>query len=281
LASQPVRYGLYLPPFGPFGDPGVLVDLARRAEAAGWDGVFLWDHLVTDAMPIADPWTTLGAISQVTERILIGTMVTPLARRRPWVVARHGSALSRLSGGRFVLGTGLGSDESGDFSRFGEPGDRREWASRYDEGLEIVRSMWSGRAFQHDGPHYRLDVAAAPAEPHPIPIWAACSILDRPAVIRRAAGVDGIFPNPENRRLTADDLAAVVAAVRDTGLVGERRFEVAAAGNASPAWEEPPTVDLPGLIGAGLTWWMESLIHFDPLELSLKIVDAGPPRVQR
>jgi alkanesulfonate monooxygenase SsuD/methylene tetrahydromethanopterin reductase-like flavin-dependent oxidoreductase (luciferase family) len=280
VAGQSARYGVYLPPFGPFGDPAALVDLAIRAEAAGWDGVFLWDHVVTDAMPIVDPWTTLGAIAQATDRILFGTMVTPLARRRPWLVARHGSTLSRLSGGRFVLGTGLGSDESGDFSRFGEPTAPHERASRYDEGLEIVHSMWTGQAVQHDGAHYHLDLAATDREENRIPVWVGCTTLDKPVVIRRAAGTDGIFPNPEDHRITPDELAGVVAAVRETGLVGERPFEVAAAGNASPAWEEPLTVDLPGLIGAGLTWWMESLIHFDPLDLSLKIVDAGPPRAE-
>lgn len=273
-----MQFGVYLPPFGPFGDPAAVVELARRAETAGWDGVFLWDHVVTDATPVIDPWTTLGAIAQATDRILLGTMVTPLARRRPWVVARHGSTLSRLSGGRFVLGTGLGSDESGDFSRFGEPSGQRDRASRYDEALRIVRTIWSGRACQHDGTHYRIDLEATDPEPHRIPVWAGCSTLDNPTVIRRAAGVDGIFPNPGDHRITPEELAGVVAAVRDTGLVDDRPFEVAAAGNASPAWGEAPTADLPGLVDAGLTWWMESLIHFDPLDLSLKIVDAGPPR---
>ena len=79
--SDRVRYGLYLPPFGPFGDPVVLVDLAVRAEAAGWDGIFLWDHLVYQGMPIADPWTTLAAIAQATRRVRLGPMVTPLPRR--------------------------------------------------------------------------------------------------------------------------------------------------------------------------------------------------------
>jgi alkanesulfonate monooxygenase SsuD/methylene tetrahydromethanopterin reductase-like flavin-dependent oxidoreductase (luciferase family) len=97
-----LRYGVYLPPFGPFGDPKVLVELAVRAEAAGWDGVFLWDHVVSDARPIADPWTMLAAIAQATEKLLLGPTVTPLARRRPWIVARHASTVSRLSNGRLA-----------------------------------------------------------------------------------------------------------------------------------------------------------------------------------
>jgi alkanesulfonate monooxygenase SsuD/methylene tetrahydromethanopterin reductase-like flavin-dependent oxidoreductase (luciferase family) len=277
LTDIQLRHGVYLPPFGPFGDPAALVDLAVRAEAAGWDGVFLWDHLVTDAMPIVDPWTTLGAIAQATSRIQLGTMVTPLARRRPWVVARHAATLSRLSGGRCILGTGLGSDESGDFSRFGEPADVRTRAARYDEGLDVVRTMWTGRAYEHGGPHYYIRLEATAPEPHRIPIWVGSS-TNNPRVVERAARYDGIFPNPQDHRVVPDELAGIVAAVRRTGLAEGRPFDVAVAGNASHAWEEPVEVDLDGLARAGMTWWMESLIHFDPLDLSLKIVDAGPPR---
>jgi alkanesulfonate monooxygenase SsuD/methylene tetrahydromethanopterin reductase-like flavin-dependent oxidoreductase (luciferase family) len=189
------RFGVYLPPFGPFGDPAVLVDLAVRAEASGWDGVFLWDHLVRDAMPIADPWTTLGAIAQATRDLRFGPMVTPLARRRPWVVARHASTLSRLSGGRLILGTGLGSDESGDFSRFGEPTDVRTRSAMYDEGLEVIKAVWSGRAFHHRGQYYELDLDEGAADPYPIPVWVATS-TGHPQVLQRAATCEGIFPDP-------------------------------------------------------------------------------------
>ncbi|MEV6558083.1 LLM class flavin-dependent oxidoreductase [Nocardia sp. NPDC051756] len=273
MTGSHLRYGVYLPPFGPFGDPRNLVDLAVRAEAAGWDGVFLWDHLLGEAMPIADPWTTLGAITHATNRIQFGTTVTPLARRRPWVVARHAATLSNLSNGRFILGVGLGSDESGDFSRFGEPDDLRARSARLDEGLDIVRAMWSGQAYEHSGPHYRVRLEATTPHPHHIPIWVASS-TGNPKVIRRAARHDGIFPLPEDHTPTPGELTGLVAAVDKA-----ERFDVVVAGNASPAWNEPTTVDLAELSAAGMTWWMESLIHFDPLELSLEIVDAGPPRI--
>jgi alkanesulfonate monooxygenase SsuD/methylene tetrahydromethanopterin reductase-like flavin-dependent oxidoreductase (luciferase family) len=273
-----VRYGVYLPPFGPFGDPAALVGLAVRAEAAGWDGVFVWDHLVSGAMPIADPWTTLAAIAQVTTRVLLGPMVTPLARRRPWVVARHASTVSRLSGGRLILGAGLGSDESGDFSRFGEPASPRARSAMLDEGIEILRALWSGESCHHDGAQYQVTLEPSAPEPYPIPIWAA-STAAHPRVIRRAAACEGIFPNPPGLALAPDQLAGILAAVHRAGVPAGRVFDVAVAGNASPAWPEPATVDLRELAQAGMTWWMESLIHFDPLELSLEIVDAGPPRI--
>ncbi len=278
MADSPVRYGVYLPPFGPFGDPAALVDLAVRAEAAGWDGVFLWDHVVPQEAPIADPWTTLAAIAQATTRLRLGPMVTPLTRRRPWVVARHALTVSRLSGGRLIVGAGLGSDESGDFSRFGEPGSWPARSAMLDEALEILPALWSGRPWHHEGAHYQIDLGQSPPEPYPIPIWAASS-ASHPRVLRRAAACDGIFPNPPGPALTPDQLAGILARVHRVRLPAGRDFDVAVAGNASPAWAEPARSDLRGLAQAGMTWWMESLIHFDPLELSLRVVDAGPPRI--
>jgi alkanesulfonate monooxygenase SsuD/methylene tetrahydromethanopterin reductase-like flavin-dependent oxidoreductase (luciferase family) len=273
-----LRYAVYLPPFGPFGDPKVLVELAVRAETAGWDGVFLWDHVVTDAMPIADPWTTLGAIAHATERILLGPTVTPLPRRRPWVLARQASTVSRLADGRLVLGAGLGTDESGDFSSFGEPTDVGVRAAKLTEGLAVMRAMWAGEAVDHHGEHHHVHLPATEPEPYRIPVWMASS-TNHPNVIRRAAQCDGIFPNPGNRRPEPDDVASVVTGLRDAGLPADRDYDVAIPGNASPVWDNPGEIDLRGLHQAGMTWWMESLIHFDPLDLSMRVVDAGPPRI--
>lgn len=277
MSETRLRNAVYLPPFGPFGDPEVLVELAVRAEAAGWDGVFLWDHVVSDALPIADPWTTLAAVAHATERVLLGPTVTPLPRRRPWIVARHASTVSRLSRGRLVVGAGLGSDESGDFSRFGETTDPATRSAMLAEGLGVMRAMWAGEAIEHDGPHYRVRLPATSAEPHRIPVWMASS-TNHPQVLARAAECDGIFPNPDDHELTPDEVAALRDALRRAGVPGDRPFDIAVRGNASPAWEEEMDVDLAGLASAGATWWLESLIHFDPLELSMAVVDAGPPR---
>jgi alkanesulfonate monooxygenase SsuD/methylene tetrahydromethanopterin reductase-like flavin-dependent oxidoreductase (luciferase family) len=277
VTENRLRRGVYLPAFGPFGDPNAVVDLAVRAEAAGWDGVFLWDHVVSDAPPIADSWTTLAAIALATQRIVLGPTVTPLPRRRPWVVARQASTVSRLSGGRLVLGVGLGSDESGDFSRFGEQTDQAARAAMLDEGLGILRAIWSGEPIEHTGADYEVHLEAAEPEPHPIPVWIASSTR-HPGVLRRAADYDGIFPISDHT-LAPEELANIVAGLRGAGLQPNHRYDVVVSGNASPAWERPNPdgVDLTALAEAGATWWMESLIHFDPLELSLEVVDAGPP----
>ncbi|MDQ3384942.1 MAG: LLM class flavin-dependent oxidoreductase [Actinomycetota bacterium] len=277
MAEDGLRCGLYLPPFGPFGDPDVVVDLAVRAEAAGWDGVFLWDHVVSDTPPIADPWTTLAAMATATRHILLGPTITPLPRRRPWVVARQASTVSRLSRGRLVLGAGLGSDEAGDFSRFGEETGLGARSAMLDEGLRIVRAVWSGERSDLTGTHYEVHLEVGAPEPHAIPIWIGSSTRHQ-RVIRRAAANDGIFPISDHT-LTPEEVSDIAESLRDAGVGPGRRYDVVVAGNASSAWERPNPdgVDLAATAEAGATWWLESLIHLDPLALSLEVVDAGPP----
>jgi alkanesulfonate monooxygenase SsuD/methylene tetrahydromethanopterin reductase-like flavin-dependent oxidoreductase (luciferase family) len=126
-----MRYGLEIPNCGEYADARLLATMAAEAEAAGWDGFFVWDHIATAASPftqstgrdpLIDPWIALAAIALSTERMRIGPMVTPLPRRRPWQVAREAVTLDHLSGGRLTLGAGAGfpgivADE---FSRFAE-----------------------------------------------------------------------------------------------------------------------------------------------------------------
>ncbi len=117
-----LRYGVFLPPFGELADPRTQAALAVEAENAGWDGYFVWDHVVRvdDSLAVSDPFVVLSAIACATTRVLIGPLITPLARRRPWVVARQTVTLDRLSGGRLVLGVGLGNDNGRELSAFGE-----------------------------------------------------------------------------------------------------------------------------------------------------------------
>ena len=94
-----MRYAINVPNFGSFGHPRLMANLAAEAEAAGWDGFFIWDHvlwLAPNNQPVAEPWVTLGAMAMATERIRLGPMVTPLPRRRPWQVARQAATLDRL-----------------------------------------------------------------------------------------------------------------------------------------------------------------------------------------
>jgi alkanesulfonate monooxygenase SsuD/methylene tetrahydromethanopterin reductase-like flavin-dependent oxidoreductase (luciferase family) len=223
-----LRRGVYLPPFGPFGDPEVLVDLAVRAEAAGWDGIFLWDHVLSDAQSIVDCWTSLAVMATSTRSIKIGPTVTPLPRRRPWVVARQASTVSRLSHGRLIVGVGLGSDESGDFSRFGEQTSQPIRSRMLDDGLDIMRSMWAGAAITDREGEYQVDLPVGDPEPHRIPIWMASS-KRHPRVISRAIRCDGIFPIAD-RTLKPEEISDIVATLRSAGLQPDRTYDVVVSG---------------------------------------------------
>jgi alkanesulfonate monooxygenase SsuD/methylene tetrahydromethanopterin reductase-like flavin-dependent oxidoreductase (luciferase family) len=160
-----MNYGLALPTGGECGDPRFLVELAERAEAAGWDGIFPEDYVLYQGdptMPTSPTWPVLAAIAVRTERLVLGVEVTPLARRRPWNVAREVAAVDQLSEGRAVLGVGLGdvgefvvADAS--FTHFGEELDARRRAEQLDEGLEIIAGLWTGEPFSFRGTHYTVD----------------------------------------------------------------------------------------------------------------------------
>ena len=194
-----VSFAVGIPNVREYADPHVLVELAVAAEAAGWDGVFLWDHIAREedpAIPATDPWIALAAIAARTQRVRLGMMVTPLPRRRPWKVARETVALDVLSGGRFTLGVGLGGGAQNEFAAFGEEVDARGRADLLDEGLAILEGLWSGAPFSHEGE--RMTVRDAQFLPRPvqeprIPVWVAGRWPNR-RPFRRAARWDGMFP---------------------------------------------------------------------------------------
>lgn len=196
-----MRHAVYLPPFGPFADPAAVVDLAVAAEEGGWDGVFLWDHVVRTHDPhradVADPWILLAAIAVATERIRLGPMVTPLARRRPQKVARETVTLDHLSGGRLTFGVGLGVNTDRELGRFDETVDDRARAAEYDEALELLLAFWSGNEVNHHGPHFTADAVRflpRPLQQPRIPLWGAARGGGSPRPVRRAARLDGLFP---------------------------------------------------------------------------------------
>lgn len=197
------RRGLFLPAFDPLADPRVFADVAMQAEEAGWDGIFVWDHLLyaEPVTEIADPWICLAAAAMVTERMELGIMVTPLSRRRPHVVARQAATLDRLSNGRLILGFGLGDDGGardgggGELSAFGEVVDPRTRAAMLDEGLEVLTTLLSGERVDHDGPHHQAKgVTFLPTATRPggIPLWIGGRWPNKPPQ-RRAARFDGYF----------------------------------------------------------------------------------------
>jgi alkanesulfonate monooxygenase SsuD/methylene tetrahydromethanopterin reductase-like flavin-dependent oxidoreductase (luciferase family) len=184
-STAPRRRAIFIAPFEELSEPALVAELAARAEARGWDGFFLWDHVDYSApvKALADPWVTMAAIAMRTTRILTGPLVTPLPRRRPHQLARETVTLDRLlGGGRLVLGVGLGSERTGEFdpARFGEEGDMRERARLLDEGLERLLAYWGGE-FE-------------PRPLRPIPIWVGARWPPKPRPLRRALRYDGFFP---------------------------------------------------------------------------------------
>jgi alkanesulfonate monooxygenase SsuD/methylene tetrahydromethanopterin reductase-like flavin-dependent oxidoreductase (luciferase family) len=275
-----VRFGVSVPNIG---DLDLLLELGSEAEAGGWDGFFLWDHMrFTTAFPVPvfDPWVALTAVAERTERIRLGPMVTPVARRRPWKLARETVTLDHLSRGRLILGVGLGFPPDAEFGLLGEDPDDRVRAAKLDEGLEVLVGLWSGEPFDHDGAH--LHVRATQFLPTPvqrprIPIWVAGTWPARPP-FRRAARWDGVFPQgldadgqmvplePDGYR----DLLAYVARRRG----GLDEFDVVASGiaNGDGRVVEP-------FAEAGATWWFESDEGFPGWqERVLERIRSGPPR---
>lgn len=244
-----MRYGICLANIGTYSDARVATDLARDAEAAGWDGVFLWDHLgFVWGPPAADPWVTLGAIAASTERLRLGTMVTPVARRRPQVLAQQVATLDLLSGGRVIFGAGLGGSKS-EFAKFGEPDDARARAEMLDEGLDVLRALWSGDDVHHRGTHYTVDgvrLAPTPMQER-VPIWIGGN---RPASLRRARRWDGWCADssdPTGMTLSPDDVRERIA------LIGRSDdFNVAVLGQSDVA--KPAEYE-----DAGATWWLENV----------------------
>jgi hypothetical protein len=280
-----IKFGLHIPNFGHFGEPVAVVELAQAAEEAGWDGFFVWDHIrwEHDGWPVADPWILLAAVAQATSKLRLGTMVTPLARRRPAKLARETVSLDRLSGGRMIFGAGLGWGADAEFAALGEPTDDRLRAAMLDEGLAVMSGLWSGRAFSFSGEHFTIDDVTflpAPIQTPRIPVWIAGLWPNLPP-FRRAARWDGAFPERrDGGTLSPADVADIGAFVRRQGN-DNPSFDIAISGysDLSLSYE----TQFEQYEGSGLTWWFERLDPSRGLSFgaSLELVAAGPPRQGR
>lgn len=255
-----MKFGLFVPNVGPFGDPGVLVELALAAEHSGWDGFFLWDMLTPvlapDGPPHAvDPWVVLGAIAAVTERIRIGPMITPVARRSPFKLARETVSLDHLSGGRLVFGAGLGDRPEMEFAPFGSDGDPRTRADQLDEGLEVMSRLWSGTETTFAGRHVEvrgMTFLPRPVQEPRIPVWVAGHWpTTRP--VRRAARWDGMFPLGD-QNLTVKDYGALTDVVSKHRTSDGNWDLVHGSRPGSPFPDERARAEYEA---RGVTWWLE------------------------
>ncbi len=275
-----MKYGLDCSTASTYASARVLADLAAEAEAVGWDGFFVWDAVFArpPRLPMVDPWVALAAVAIQTERIKIGAMVTPLARRRPWQVARQTVTLDQLSNGRLIFGVGLGYQDL-DFSAFGEEADPRVRGEKLDEGLEIVTSLWRGTKVTFHGKHYQVEgvkFLPKPFQRPRIPIWVAGYWPNR-RPFRRAARYEGLLPGKVGERdLTFDELRECLAYVQEhrtasgpfeVGIYGFTPSNARKGAKIVKAWE-----------AAGATWWREGIGDWrGDLKAVRARIRSGPP----
>lgn len=258
-----MRWGLSISLSGELADPRALAEVAVTAERAGWDGVFVWDHLWNRTLaPFADPFVTLAAIAAATERVVIGTMVTALPRRRPQLVAQATTSLDRLSNGRMVLGLGLGVDSYGEYSLFDERAlDDRARAAALDAGITSLVQMLAGEPVTSAGG--RVTTPAGVQQPR-VPIW----IAGRAAFTAGARRV---------RRHSLEGLALVdadvwtvehVASALSAGGLTAGDVDVALVGGAHP--------DSEALSAAGATWCIPEILPGASVADALAVASTPP-----
>jgi alkanesulfonate monooxygenase SsuD/methylene tetrahydromethanopterin reductase-like flavin-dependent oxidoreductase (luciferase family) len=210
--------------------------------------VFLWDHLRWDThldLEIHDPWALLSAMAVRTTTVKLGTCVTPLSRRRPHVLAKQLVTLDHLSGGRAMLGVGLGEPPDSDFGDFGDEADPKTRGAMLDEGLDILDRLMRGERVDVDGAHYAVHAEIKPAavqRPRP-PIFVA-GVLPNRRPLERALRWDGFFPIGSTALLTPQDIASYVG--DRTRPEGWDLFAARTPGHALAEWE-----------AAGVTWLVE------------------------
>ncbi|WP_166346286.1 LLM class flavin-dependent oxidoreductase [Phytoactinopolyspora limicola] len=269
MTTSRLRSALWLPLFGDLADPLVLARLAADAEAAGWDGLFVWDQMCwrEPIRQIADPWIGLAAVATATQRLRLGPMVTPLPRRRPAKVARETATLDRLSGGRLTLGVGIGSDRfAAEMSKTAEELNGRRRGRMLDEALTVLAGAWSGEPVRHHGEHYTIDnirFLPRPVQRPGVPIWAA-GMPGHTKPILRAARLDGFFPaNLEH----PDQVAEITAMLTDLrgGLDG---YDLVVG--LSPGTDPEPYQK------AGATWWLPEVDPEASLDAVRGLLRDGP-----
>jgi hypothetical protein len=263
------------------------VALAQAAEGAGWDGVFTWDGIhVGDDVEVHDPWVLMAAFAMATERVRLGAMIQPLARRRPWKVARESATLDRLSDGRLVLCVGLGAADDSGFGRVGEVVDRRTRAERLDESLEILVGLWTGEPFGFEGRHYRFEPMAfrpPPAQRPRIPIWVVGAWPSERSM-RRVVRYDGVLPNFRTRSGGIAP-ATPLGALRDMRSwlderSGDRRLDIVVEGTTPGDDPSAAAAQLRPLADAGATWWIESDWSTWDVRAMRRRIEAGPPAME-
>ena len=281
-----MKYAVNLPNGRKSGEPRKLAEFAQLAELSGWDGVFVEDYVIwqghNDA-PTFDPWVALAAMAVATQSVRLGTMVTPIARRRPWKLAKEAVTLDHLSGGRLILGVGVGETETdSSFTRFGEATDAKQRAAMVDEALGLLARLWSGEEVTFTGRFYQIEGARLlpkPLQRPRIPIWIG-GVWPLKGPARRAMRWDGacLYKRPPDEDFTPTDVRDLVALARGRPQ-GSAGFDIV-VGHAS--WQRAKDAErerayIASLAEAGATWWSQ-YISPDSEKAMRRTIGEGPLR---
>ena len=279
-----MQYGLTLPNI----EPRVIATLAQEAEQAGWDGIFVWDTILS-----FDPWVSLAAVAMCTERIRIGTLITPVSRRRPWKLASETMTLDSLSNGRLILPVGLGATgfghENDEFIRVGEETDRKTRAKLLDEGLDVLTGLWSVQSFSYEGEHYHVREAtfsATPVQTPRIPIWVV-GAWPRRKSMQRVLRYDGVLPMKMNVDRSSSDMTPADIREMKSFIMQHRTltapFDIVIEGETPGDDAARGSTIVQPYVEAGATWWLESVWRTPEanggLEGMRTRVKQGPPRL--
>jgi hypothetical protein len=280
-----MKYGFVFP----YGDARTVAQFAHQAEQAGWDGFFVWEPVWG-----IDAWICMAAAAMRTERIRLGTLLSPLSRMRPWKIASEAATLDNLSGGRVILSVGLGAVDTG-FAEFGEVTERKARAELLDESLEIVTGLWRGQPFRFEGKHYQVKPVAFYPPPPPvqqprIPIWVVGAWPSQKSM-QRVLRYDGLLPQVVEpgkggkstaRAATPDELRQM----RQYILANRSEttpFDIITEGE-TPGDDPARAAEILGpWMDAGATWWIESLWRTmdepDGAATVRRRLEQGPPRL--
>lgn len=281
-----MRYGFVVPS----ATPREFAELAALGEQRGWDAVFTWEVVWGQ-----QAWVILGAAAMVTEKVLLGTLLTPASRWRPWDLTSHVLTVDQLSSGRAVVGVGLGA-LNGNWTAFEADEGRRVRAEKLDECLAIYDGLMHGQPFTYEGKHYSVkppdDLIPDPPvrRPRP-PVWVVGAKVvgkSRQPSLERAARWDGlltaVMEDGEGRDFKGpDEFAAIVGEVKDlrakAGLAAEP-YDVIIEGDSSREFVALDPPDPKAWEAAGATWWIESWwsrAGREDLPEIRRRIEAGPP----
>jgi alkanesulfonate monooxygenase SsuD/methylene tetrahydromethanopterin reductase-like flavin-dependent oxidoreductase (luciferase family) len=249
---------------------------AAEAEAAGWDAFFTWETVWG-----TDPWVLLGALAVKTERMRLGTMLTPPSRRRPWKLAGETATVDALSNGRLILAVGLGAPETG-FANFGEVVDRKTRAELLDESLEIITGLWRGQPFEHHGKHYNVTPLTFPGPPKPvqqprIPIWVV-GLWGSERSMRRVLKYDGYLPYVKDGEITPE-IVREMRAYLDARRQGQPPMDLIVESELMGDKAVDGLARVRALAEAGATWWNEFTWNYTPEQVRER-ARQGPPRIE-